>query len=403
MTTYSNLEMDDELRRRLDALRDAPPREPDRAAQGRAAFLREAEAAANSGPVFAPQAVSNQAAPRHIEWKRAIQTVFHPIRKEHKPMFGTLGTILLVISLIFGGGSVTLAAAQSSLPGDALYAVKTWSEEAGAGLAADADGQVEWSLRMAQRRAEEMRRLVEAGKAPPEALQTRLQAHVDRAISLAAGEPDPQAVQALARVRERLRETEHTLAGVDRPAGPEAERLLERAREMLRDRLQLCESGIGDPQKLRDHLRDRDQVRDRDRDPEHPGWGDGKTPQSQHTPEPARTGTPGGNEDPGHQPWADDGEDHGYRWGATPEPGTHDPCQECTPVHDGSGPGPGEPGGSGDPGGHGDGDSGGQHEPEPQHEGGSGDPGGSGEPGGSGGGSGGGGDHGGSGGSGGHR
>ena len=121
-------------------------------------------------------------------------------------MFGTLGTVLLIVSLVLGSGGVTVAAAQASMPDQALYPVKTWSEAVRVRLAEKEQTQLQLALELANRRAEEMHVMLRAGEAPPEAVQTRLQAELDHALQLAAGQPDDAVVGILAQIRQQLRE-----------------------------------------------------------------------------------------------------------------------------------------------------------------------------------------------------
>lgn len=67
----------------------------------------------------------------------------------------------LVLIVLFGGAGVTAFAAQSALPGDALYTVKTGLESTQASLTGDAAGQTLMHLNFAQRRLDEISSLVE--------------------------------------------------------------------------------------------------------------------------------------------------------------------------------------------------------------------------------------------------
>jgi uncharacterized membrane protein YgcG len=72
--------------------------------------------------------------------------------------------ILLVAVLVFGGAGITAAAAQSAIPGDALYTVKTSIEQTRLSLAQDAGDRAQMKMAFAQRRLEEIAVLVEEGR-----------------------------------------------------------------------------------------------------------------------------------------------------------------------------------------------------------------------------------------------
>lgn len=74
----------------------------------------------------------------------------------------TIGAIIVIIGLLGGG---TSAAAESSLPGDALYGIKVnFNEEVRAGIALGAEGKAEWDARRAERRLEETEALAQQGR-----------------------------------------------------------------------------------------------------------------------------------------------------------------------------------------------------------------------------------------------
>ena len=180
-------------------------------------------------------------------------------------MFSTLATIVLVVSLVLGGGGVTVAAAQNSQPDQPLYGVKVLSEDVRLGLSADPQSEYQLALEFANRRAEEIRAMLQAGSIPPEAVQTRYQNQVEQAIQFALNLPNDQAVQALEQIRTRLQTQQQAFLQVQTNGSPKAEAVLVQCQQMLQERLQWVEQGLTDPAKLRDQLRLRDQQRKQDR------------------------------------------------------------------------------------------------------------------------------------------
>ncbi len=344
-----NQEVDHELAAALTLLLEQPEREGARAAETRRVYLEQAQELAKTFP----QAVTTEGQPRHTRWMHPLQQIFKPQRKEQSPMFGVLGTILLVISLVIGGGGITIAAAQNSLPDQALYPVKTWSEESRAGLTTNAQTRLELALAYTQRRAEEMQEMLQAGQTPPEAVQQRMQAEIDLAVRLASGQPDDKAAQSFDQIRQRLRLEEQALGQLDAPANPKAAALLTHTRTMLRDRLQLCDEGVQDPAAIRRQIRDRDHQPGGRSTQTMPAWkpsatGPGNpwttgtlTPGSGYGPGPG-DGNGGTNGSGGNNPWTTGTPTpgSGYGPGAGAGTGGNNPWTTGTPTP-GSGYGPG--------------------------------------------------------------
>jgi hypothetical protein len=219
----------------LEKLKGAPPRDPQRAAAGRAAFLQEAREMA--------QTVSIPSEIRPTGWKQKLQTMFST-RKERSPMFTGLTTVILALMLIFGGGGITLASAQNSLPDQPLYNLKLWSEELRFNLTADPQAAWQLALSFANRRASEVQAMFAAGQTPSQAVQERYQSQVEQAIRRAAGLPGDQALRALEQTRQQLRLQEQALNQIQIQNNPQAEMVRERLRYMLQERLNWVEAGI---------------------------------------------------------------------------------------------------------------------------------------------------------------
>ncbi|MEJ2598580.1 MAG: DUF5667 domain-containing protein [Anaerolineales bacterium] len=221
--------------KQLEKLKSVPPRDVQRALAGRAAFLQEASELA--------QAVSAAPEMRPIEWKQKIHNLFS-IRKEHSRMFTTLTTLLVALTLIFGGGGLTVASAQNSLPDQPLYNLKLWTEELRFGLASDPQAAWQLSLAFADRRSNEIQAMFADGLAMPQSVQERYRSQVEQAVQLAAGLPDEQALPALEQTRQRLRLQEQALNQLQLQNDPQAQAARERIRLMLQERLNRVDADI---------------------------------------------------------------------------------------------------------------------------------------------------------------
>lgn len=82
--------------------------------------------------------------------------------RKHALQFSIL--VLLVLALLAGTVTLTQAAAQAAIPGDALYPVKTSIELARLTLAKDAGVRAEMRMAFAEQRLQEIRILIEEGR-----------------------------------------------------------------------------------------------------------------------------------------------------------------------------------------------------------------------------------------------
>ncbi|KPL83859.1 hypothetical protein SE15_01055 [Thermanaerothrix daxensis] len=337
--TWSDPQPDPEVRAHLDALREVPPRDPTAAARARTAFLAEARRLAVS-----------ESSPRRLnQWKAFWIGLTHP-RKEVSPMFSALTTILLVVSLLLGGSGITVAAAQSSLPEDWLYPVKTWSEDLRSELTRTPQARINLNLELAERRTAEISQMLDREEVPPEPVLQRLQTHLQTALQLAAAQNDAQAIQALERIRQRLEVQYQRLMQQANISNPTARAVLQRTRAMIQTHLQAVQEGLQDPELLRQRLRQGmpEEMPPTRRQPGGNPWtedtptpgsgygsGQGGNPWTQDTPTPGS----GYGSGQGGNPWTQD----------TPTPGSGygsgqggNPWTQDTPTPgSGYGPGPG--------------------------------------------------------------
>jgi hypothetical protein len=169
-------------------------------------------------------------------------------------MFSPIVTILIAISLVLGGGSLTVVGAQSSQPDQPLYGVKLLSEDARLQLTSNAQTAFQLQLEFADRRAAEIQTMFQNGKVPSASVQNRYQIQVEQTIRLAAGMPESQAVQALEQVRLRLQNQQQAFLQLNPGANPQAEAARTRLQQMIQQRLQWVEEGLADPAMLRQKL-----------------------------------------------------------------------------------------------------------------------------------------------------
>ena len=120
-------------------------------------------------------------------------------RREKKPVFNIVMTALLVLGAVFGGGATAVAASQNAQPDDALYIVKTLSEDIRMDVETDPQARLNLALQYTARRMAETQTMLAAQGEVPESLMMRFQSQLQQALMLAAGMQDGEALQALER------------------------------------------------------------------------------------------------------------------------------------------------------------------------------------------------------------
>jgi uncharacterized membrane protein YgcG len=343
-------EMDRDLEAMLRGMQRTAPRDPQKASQAREAFLAEAR---NMSP-----RVSNLRPGRLNRWQDRLGAFGLPTRREKKPVFNLVMTALLVLGAVFGGGATAVAASQNAQPDNALYFVKTLSEDVRLDVEADPQARLNLALQYTARRLAETRTMLAAQGEAPESLMLRFENQLQQTLMLAAGMPNGEALQALERVREQARTQDQIMAQLQLQTAT-ALQTRSRVRTMLQTQAQLAQAGLEDPTWLRQQLRQRTRSQIMldvsatesavaPLAPEAPMGGG--NPWTDEIPTPGSSYGPGTSQNP----WTDETPVPGSGYG--PGPGTGD-CADCTgqPQSGGSGMGNGSQSGGGS---QGSGDSG---------------------------------------------
>jgi len=288
-----NQNPDPAIESRLEDLKSAPPRNPQRAARGRARFLSEA--------AKYQQAVSPA---KHLRQRMWI----FPIRKE-KFVMNALVSIILAAAMVLGGGT-TAVAAQDDLPNQPLYPVKLWTENAKLALTGDPVAKASLLMDMSQTRVEEMAALAQMGITPPRQVQTRLEQQIRQTLNVIGTMDDATFLQTMTKLREHLQTQEQVMAQLQDQANPETAALLLQTRQMLQSRLQLVDQGLADPQGFRYTITNQMQYsQEEEAEPEpnqqgEPGFH--QNGQSEQTPEKPRNGYQDGNDSGNSTPGGQD-------------------------------------------------------------------------------------------------
>jgi hypothetical protein len=166
---------------------------------------------------------------------------------------------VLVLGIVFTSGTLTVAAAQNSLPAETLYPLKTWSEDLRLSLAQDAAAQVALDLEFANRRVDELQTMLQSDEIPPESVVARLETQVDHALQIASSLPDERATPALLQISGQLRACDQTLRQVHLRANAPAAAIQAQAQAVLQRNAQYAETGATQPGWLRKQFQQRGQ------------------------------------------------------------------------------------------------------------------------------------------------
>ena len=235
---------DQEIIDGLRALKDIPARDPERINSSRNAYLAEISKTRLS--------VSTSRVTRHTGW---IANLF--IRKEPLRM-STLGTLILIISLIVGGSGVTAVSAQNSLPDSSLYPVKLLTEDIQFSFTHDPYARWQLSLQLTELRMEEIRTMLSSGSVPSEAVLQRLNTRLEQTLQLASGLGGDQATQALAQIQTRL-ETQAQMMMQVQTSTPEGLAVMSRVQLMIQERIRQTQTGLDNPLQLQQQLQQQTQ------------------------------------------------------------------------------------------------------------------------------------------------
>jgi hypothetical protein len=229
---------DSEIISRLNQLRDVSGRSYEQNRLEKTHYLNTAREMS--------QTVSSGWFSRLTSWMQKNIPIQQASIQEKHTMLNPITTIFLIVTMLFGGGGVTVAAAQSAQPDDLLYPVKIVSEDVRSQLTTNPQSQADLALELTQRRADEIQNQVSDGESLSEETQTRYESEVDTAVQLADGLPEAQAVQALERVQERLRLQQTVLAQLEKN-NPHATEMILRSRSMVEQHLEDVQTKLMDP------------------------------------------------------------------------------------------------------------------------------------------------------------
>lgn len=238
-------ELDEFGKRALEPLRLEPPIDPKIMQEEKARFLLHAEnLRRNIIPI--PAKEQPQQEDRLPGFLR---------RKISLPAFKALvvGVLLLVLVTV---SSFTVYAAQSSLPGDPLYAIKSVSEDIRLSMTISPQAKLDLTLEYTNRRIGEIHSLVSSGKSLPEQTSERYQQELDDALQLAAQMNDQQIQAALSMIKFQAEAQGMTVDELIASLPDQASPAIVHLKTRLQEQVQLSKLGEKDPREFRKEIQE---------------------------------------------------------------------------------------------------------------------------------------------------
>ena len=170
--------------------------------------------------------------------------------------------VSVLLAVVIGAtviGSGIVWAANDDLPGDLLYPVKMAVEDTRLAIASAPQDQVGLALRFLGERGEEIQKLVRAERQVPDAVITRMERHLERALVQAAWTPDEQMEGVLRRIARRTR-TQAEVLTLERELrestdSQQVQAVLEQAVTVCLQGAEAAEYGLREPQVFRNYYR----------------------------------------------------------------------------------------------------------------------------------------------------
>ncbi len=224
-----------ELKKKLNSLQDVPERGLQDSHASRENYLAQV------------RSLEPRSTTQSIPSRQAAASGRRPLAAR----FAAIAAVLLVVLSSLGG---TVYAAQASGPDDLLYGVKTLTEEIQVSLESDPQDKLDLYVSFASRRLQEIQSQIAAGEVVSEKALALLEKHTQNMLEQASRMGEEGLNNALRQIEQNLQKQNQIMAlmGQEHPQGS-APGLL-KAQEKIRERLELIENGIKEPQGFKEKL-----------------------------------------------------------------------------------------------------------------------------------------------------
>ena len=172
------------------------------------------------------------------------------------PLFKML-VITLLVFVFVAVSSISVYAAQNSLPGEPLYPIKSFSEDIRLSLTISTQTKLNLTLDFTNRRMGEIRSLIADGRSVPVQAANRYQHELEDALQLAAQMDDTQLKNALNQVKISAQDQGLTVEELKLQLPNQNSTAFLHLQERLQEQVQLSAIGEKDPQEFRKEIRER--------------------------------------------------------------------------------------------------------------------------------------------------
>ncbi len=239
-------DLDEYGKRTLKPLRSVPPVDPQVAQELKRRFMLQGENLRQAYAAGQTLASKSYPARRRI----TLGMLFS------KPLAMSLAAVLLAIILLIAGGAFTVNAAQASLPGEALYRLKVWSEDVRLSMTFSTTDKLDLTLNYTNRRVDEISSLLSAGQSIQDQTTVRFQQELDTALQLAAEMDDTHIQSALVQIKRHAESQGITMQELISKLPPQADPAVRNLRERLTQQVELSSIGEMDPKEFRLQVRE---------------------------------------------------------------------------------------------------------------------------------------------------
>ncbi len=246
MTDVEN-DLDEYGKRTLEPLRSVPPQDPQVAQELKRRFMLQGESLRQANTASQSLATKSYPARKRLDFGMLFR----------KPLAMGLAALLLAILLLAAGGAFTVNAAQSSLPGQALYRVKIWSEDVRLSMTLSTNEKLDLTLNYTNRRVDEISSLLSEGQSIQDQTAVRFQQELDNALQLAAELDDTHIQGALMQIKRHAESQGITMEELISKLPPQADPAVRNLRERLTEQVELSSIGEMDPKEFRLAVRER--------------------------------------------------------------------------------------------------------------------------------------------------
>jgi len=227
----------------FEALKEkAPQRDAEEAAKGRTHFMAE---------------VKGLQKPQPTSWLADFRKTLASLQiRGNRRLATAVASVLIALIITLGSVGGTVYASQDSLPTQALYAVKTLTEDIQLRFADQTQEKIDLLEKFTNRRVDEVTTLAERGEDIPQDTISRFERHTETMLKLSAELEGENQAQTLSHIRNALQVHEEVIQKLAERESGKAGEALRMVQGRLRSQIKRIEEGMLDPTTLQENNQD---------------------------------------------------------------------------------------------------------------------------------------------------